>query len=81
MSSVASPYYGVASSMVATMRALGQLGSMAIAMMIFSLVMGRVEVTPEVYPLLLSSVRWVFGVMFVLSVLGVFASLARGSMR
>jgi EmrB/QacA subfamily drug resistance transporter len=81
MSSVASSYYGVASSMVATMRALGQLGSMAIAMMIFSLVMGRVEVTPEVYPLLLSSVRWVFGVMFVLSVLGVFASLARGSMR
>jgi EmrB/QacA subfamily drug resistance transporter len=81
MSSVSSLYYGVASSMVATMRAIGQLTSMAIAMMIFSLVMGRVEVTPEVYPRFLDSVRIVFLILFILSLFGIFASLARGKIR
>jgi EmrB/QacA subfamily drug resistance transporter len=81
MSSVAPHYYGVASSMVATMRAIGQLTSMAIAMMIFSLVMGRVEVTSDVYPRFLVSVQLVFLVLFVMSVLGVLASLSRGKIR
>jgi EmrB/QacA subfamily drug resistance transporter len=81
MSSVAPSHIGMASSMVATMRAMGQLASMAIAMMTFSLVMGRVEVTPEVYPLLIVSVQKVFLILFVLSVIGVFASLARGKIR
>jgi hypothetical protein len=49
--------------------------------MTFSLVMGRVEVTPEVYPLLIVSVQKVFLILFVLSVIGVFASLARGKIR
>jgi EmrB/QacA subfamily drug resistance transporter len=81
MSSVVSRHYGVASSMVATMRAIGQLASMAIVMMILSLVMGRVEVTPEVYPQFLSSVQVSFLLLFILSVLGVFASLVRGTIR
>ncbi|MDD1678926.1 MAG: MFS transporter [Methanomicrobiales archaeon] len=81
MSSVAPQYYGVASSMVATMRAIGQLASMAVAMMIFSLAMGRVEVTPEIYPRFLSGVQAVFLILFVLSVFGVIASLVRGKIR
>ena len=78
MSSVDRRHYGVASSMVATMRAIGQLMSMAIAMMVFSLVMGRVAVIPEVYPQFLTSVRLVFFILGVLGILGIYASYARG---
>jgi EmrB/QacA subfamily drug resistance transporter len=81
MSSVGREFYGAASSMVATMRSIGQLTSIAIAMMIFSLVMGRVQVTPEVYPLFLISVRDIFLVLGILSVAGVAASYARGKIR
>lgn len=81
MSSVNREYYGVASSMVATMRSVGQLTSIAIAMVIFSLAMGRVQVTPEVYPLFLISMREIFLVLGILSVAGVVASYARGKIR
>jgi hypothetical protein len=67
--------------MVATMGAIGQLGSMAVVMMIFSLIMGKVEVTPGVYPLLLTSVQRVFLVLLFMSVFGIFAGLARGGIR
>jgi len=81
MSSVERRYYGVASSMVATMRAIGQLASIAIAMMIFSLILGRVPVTPEVYPLFMASVTAIFFVLLILCIIGVAASYARGSIR
>jgi len=81
MSSVDRRHYGVASSMVATMRALGQLMSMAIAMMIFSVVMGRVQVVPGVYPEFLTSVRLIFLVLGILAILGIYASYARGKIR
>lgn len=81
MSSVGRQHYGVASSMVATMRAIGQLASIAIAMMIFSVVIGRVEITPAVYPQFLASVKLVFLVLAILSVIGTAASYARGRIR
>jgi EmrB/QacA subfamily drug resistance transporter len=81
MSSVDRRHYGVASSMVATMRAIGQMTSMAIVMMIFSLVMGRVVVTPEIYPLFLESLHLIFIVMTALCLFGVFASVARGKIK
>ena len=81
MSSVERRHYGVASSMVATMRAIGQLASIAIVMMIFSIVIGRVEVTPDVYPQFLASVQIAFLVLGVLNVFGIFASYARGKIR
>lgn len=81
MSSVDRPHYGVASSMVATMRAIGQLMSMAIAMMIFSLFMGRVQVTPDIYPEFLQNVRLVFLILGVICLFGIYASYARGKIR
>lgn len=81
MSSVDRRHYGVASSMVATMRAIGQLASIAIVMMIFSIVIGRVEVTPDVYPQFLASVQIAFLVLGILNVFGIFASYARGKIR
>jgi succinate dehydrogenase hydrophobic anchor subunit len=41
----------------------------------------RVQVTPEVYPQFLEAVTAVLSVFFVLCVIGIFASLARGKVR
>jgi EmrB/QacA subfamily drug resistance transporter len=81
MSAVERKYYGVASGIVSTMRLLGQMLSMGIAMMIFAIVIGRVEITPEYYPEFMISVHYAFIVFMVLCVLGIFASLVRRKAR
>ncbi len=50
MGSVERRYYGVASGVMGTMRLLGQMLSMGIVMLVFSLIIGKVEITPEHYP-------------------------------
>ncbi len=50
MSSVEVRYLGLASGMVSTMRAIGQMLSLAIAMLVFSAVIGTVRISPDVYP-------------------------------
>jgi EmrB/QacA subfamily drug resistance transporter len=78
MSAVEKRYYGVASGIVGTMRLLGQMLSMGIAMMIFSIVIGRVEITPAYYPQFVASLQYAFILFTGLCVVGIFASLARG---
>ncbi len=63
------------------MRMLGQMFSMGIATLAFSLTMGRTPITPKLYPAFLKSVDAVFTVCAVLCILGIFASLARGKLR
>ncbi len=81
MSSVEKKYYGVASGMVGTMRSIGMMTSMAIAMTALAVFMGRVPVTPEVHPQFLMSMKAIFSVFVVLCFVGTFASLARGKVR
>ncbi len=81
MSSVEKKYYGVASATLGTMRLTGQMLSMGIAMLIFALYIGRVEITPGYYPLFLKSTQIAFGIFAVLCFAGIFASLARGKVR
>jgi len=81
MGSVERKSYGVASGTLATMRLIGQMLSMGIATLLFALFLGRVEITPELYPLFATSVKVAFAVFAVLCVIGVFASLARGDIR
>lgn len=81
MSSVDKKYYGVASATLATMRMVGQMLSMGIATLVFSLFIGNVQITPAIYPLFLNSIRVSFIVFFVLCCCGVFFSLARGRLR
>lgn len=81
MGSVASRYYGVSSAMVAVMRLIGQMLSMGIAMLLLALYMGRIQITPEYYPLFLQSVNTAFIIFTSLCVLGIFASLARGKVK
>lgn len=78
MSSVAKKYYGVASGMVGTMRLVGQMLSMGIAMVVFAVYMGRVEITPDQYPLFLKSVRATFSILSFFCLGGIGASLIRG---
>jgi uncharacterized membrane protein YcaP (DUF421 family) len=63
------------------MRLVGQVSSMSFVMMVFSLYLGEVEITPQYYPQFLSSVRVAFAVFSALCILGIFASLARGRLR
>jgi ABC-type proline/glycine betaine transport system permease subunit len=81
MSSVKVRYLGLASSMVSTMRAIGQMLSLAIAMLVFSAVIGTVPITPEVYPELQQSVNIAFAIFFVIGLVGIAASYARGTGR
>ena len=81
MGSVDRRFYGVASGMLATMRLIGQMLSMGIATLLFALFLGRAEITPDLYPLFLTSAKVAFAVFTALCVLGVFASLARGDIR
>jgi EmrB/QacA subfamily drug resistance transporter len=81
MSSVKKRAYGIASAMVATMRLVGQMMSMGIAMLIIAVYLGNVEITPEYYTLFLESARIIFMVFAGLCFCGIFASLARGKVR
>lgn len=77
MSSVEKRHLGVASGVVGTMRMIGQMLSMGIAMMLIALYIGKNKITPETYPGLISAMRTGFIIFSILSILGIFASLAR----
>ncbi|MCS7139623.1 MAG: MFS transporter [Candidatus Nezhaarchaeota archaeon] len=81
MSSVDRRFFGVASATVATMRVIGQTLSMAIAMLIASIVVGRVEITMEVYVKFIESLNLTFKVSAILCFIGIFMSLGRGRLR
>lgn len=81
MSSVEKKFYGVASGTLGTMRLTGQMLSLGVAMLLFALYIGKVQITPEYYPLFLKSVKTAFIIFAVLCFGGIFASLARGNTR
>jgi EmrB/QacA subfamily drug resistance transporter len=81
MSSVEKRFYGVASGTLGTMRLLGQMLSMGIAMLVFAVCIGRVQITPEYYLSFLKSLKLAFIIFATLCFGGIFASLARGKVR
>ncbi|MGO9137039.1 MAG: MFS transporter [Syntrophales bacterium] len=81
MSSVEQQFYGVASGTLATMRITGQMLSMGIVMLIFSLHMGDVPITPAEYPSFMGSMHSSLIMLSLLCFGGIFASLARGKTR
>jgi EmrB/QacA subfamily drug resistance transporter len=81
MSSVEKKFYGVAAATMGTMRLMGQMLSMGIAMLIFSLILGRVQITPENHPQFLTSMKTAFVVFSIFCFWGIFASLARGKVK
>ncbi len=81
MSSVEKRYYGVASGTIGTMRLIGQMFSMGMAMMIFSILIGKVSITPGLFPLFLKSVKIALIINGTLCFIGIFLSLARGKVQ
>jgi len=81
MSSAPKTAYGVASATLATTRNIGMVLSMGIAMLMFTVYIGRVEITPEYYPLFQQSMNTAFIIFAILCFGGIFASLARGKVR
>jgi hypothetical protein len=67
---------------MATMRQVGMVFSMGVAMLMFVLYnIGRVQITPEYYSLFQASMKTSFIIFAVLCFGGIFASLARGKVR
>jgi len=81
MGAIDQRHHGIASGVVATMRLLGQMTSMAMATLVFALVIGPREIEPALYPQFLTSVRLCFIVSSCLCLSGVFFSVYRGRLR
>ncbi|MEW6162237.1 MAG: MFS transporter [Nitrospirota bacterium] len=81
MSSVGKKFYGVASGTLGTMRLIGQMLSMGIAMLLFAIYIGKVQITPEYHQLFMKSVKAAFIIFATLCSGGIFASLAKGKVR
>lgn len=81
MSSIENRFYGVASGTLSTMRITGMAFSMGIAVLIFSIYLGKVQITPDTYPVFLRCIKFAFAFCTVLCFGGVFVSLARGNIH
>jgi MFS family permease len=81
MSSIEKKLYGVASATLGTMRLTGNMLSMRIVTLVFSIYIGRAKVTPENAEFFLKSIKVAFTTFAVLCFCGVFASLSRGKVK
>jgi EmrB/QacA subfamily drug resistance transporter len=81
MGSVEKRLFGIASGAIGTMRSLGMMLSMGIATVIFSILIGRTEITEDQYPFLMKSIVVAFIIFTVVCFGGVFASMVRGTVR
>jgi MFS family permease len=81
MSAVEKRYFGIASGTVATMRLLGQMVSMAIAMVVFAIFIGREPISPANYAQFLKSVQVSFMIFGLVCLVGTIFSLMRGELR
>ncbi len=77
MGSVGKKDLGIASAMVATMRNTGQMISMGIATLIIHIFIGQSVINASNHSQFLQTIPITFGVFIILSLLGIWASLAR----
>lgn len=78
MGSVSKSQLGVASATVSTMRSVGMMLSMGLALILLSLFLGQARVSPEAVLPFLAAQHWALGTSALLCALGIFASQARG---
>ena len=81
MSSVEQRYYGVASGTLATMRLVGQAFSLGLILLLFSLIIGQVQIIPANYPLFLRTMKIVLIIFAILCFFAIFASVIRGKIH
>jgi hypothetical protein len=73
--------YGLASGTLGTMRVTGMMFSMGVVMLIFTVYVGRTQMTASSYPFFMKSVKMAFMIFTALCLAGIFPSLSRGRMR
>lgn len=81
MGSVEKKHYGIASATLGTMRLVGQMFSMGIAMLLFSIFIGNVEINSSNSNAFVTSIRTAFLIFALLCFLGIFFSLARNKKK
>ena len=81
MGSVEKRSYGSANGVMATMRLFGQMTSMVLVTLIFSLVIGPVEIEPSNYDALEKAISLTFTIAASLCLPGLYFSVARGKIR
>jgi len=79
MNSAEKRYYGVASSVLGTMRLLGQMFSMGISMIVFTVIMRDAKIIPENSGLFMQSAKIIFIVFAVLCFAGIFLKTRKKS--
>ncbi|WP_320042022.1 MFS transporter [uncultured Desulfobacter sp.] len=77
MGSVEPRHYGIASSLVATMRSIGMLTAMTITTLLLSMFMGEAKVTTATAPQFLQTMHTAFIIFAGLSLVGIIFSMAR----
>ena len=77
MGSVGPRYYGIASSLVATMRSIGMLTAMTITTLLLSMFMGDAQVSTATAPGFLKAMHTAFIIFALLSLVGIIFSMAR----
>jgi hypothetical protein len=81
MGSVEKRYYGLASTVMSLMRMTGQMLSMAIVIVIFTVIIGGAEISTVNSEGLITSIKIAFALFSVMCFIGIFASLSRGNMH
>lgn len=80
-SSVSRDQLGVASGITNTSRVVGQMFSMAVITVIFSMNIGRQQITPDLYPVLLHDIKVCFLISAGLAGFALLCSSLRGNMH
>lgn len=78
MGSVEKKSFGVASAILSTMRQSGQMLSIGMVTILFSLYIGRAQITPQYYGAFLKCSKTAFTISVILCFAGILASLSRG---
>jgi MFS family permease len=81
MSSVPPNRLGQASGVITVTRLCGQISSIALTTLVFSLVIGSGKLTPDSYKLFIPAARTCFFIFAPLCLTGILASLARGRLK
>ncbi len=81
MISVPPSAHGIASAAASLSRQIGAMLGLAIVTVVFSLLIGEVEITPQYYPAFLSGTRAALGIFTLLCFVGIFTSFARGKRK
>ena len=81
MSAVDKHFYGSATGSLATMRTLGQMTSMVVVTLVFSMIIGQITIEPSIYEDLMQAISVCFFISASLCIPGFIFSLIRGRMH